>query len=177
MITIGSLWGHSTPSNSFREKDRSGNWGCAPTVTTYISRFTYARLALLESPPPHLPPEITFSLPMILGGPSGDLDPFLSKRLFTLWVSLWTYYFRCPLVDELLNLNLYVSAIIRVMSMIFVILLELSHMPLILRVFCRGGRATSACPLFPRIHSRLRCSGGLSTQLSPSSAFSDSWTC
>ncbi|GAA0147077.1 hypothetical protein LIER_06868 [Lithospermum erythrorhizon] len=63
-MTIGTSCGHSTPSKSFRENDRSGNSGIAPAITTYMSRLAYAHLALPESPPPLFPSEMTLTLPM-----------------------------------------------------------------------------------------------------------------
>ncbi|GAA0152451.1 hypothetical protein LIER_10932 [Lithospermum erythrorhizon] len=51
MMTRGSSWGHSIPSKSFMEKDKSRKSGRAPAITAYMSRLAYARLTLPESPP------------------------------------------------------------------------------------------------------------------------------
>ncbi|GAA0161268.1 hypothetical protein LIER_17626 [Lithospermum erythrorhizon] len=90
VIINGSSWGHSIPSKSLLEKDKSGNSGRALVVITYMSLYPYAHHAVPASPPPLLPPQITLTLPVMLGGPSGYLDWSLSKRRFMLWVSLST---------------------------------------------------------------------------------------
>ncbi|GAA0162571.1 hypothetical protein LIER_18635 [Lithospermum erythrorhizon] len=48
----------------------SRNSGCSPALIANLSLFAYARLALLESPPPMCRPDMTFILSVMLGGPS-----------------------------------------------------------------------------------------------------------
>ncbi|GAA0150053.1 hypothetical protein LIER_09078 [Lithospermum erythrorhizon] len=85
-LTRGSSCGHFIPSKSFRENDRYGTRAVPPVLTAYMSLLASARLALLESPSLLQPPKLKFTIPVMLGGPSGDPDLSLSNRPFTLWV-------------------------------------------------------------------------------------------